>query len=411
VILFGSGRAAIANDPDTAERLGWSRRRPSLPEPEIVLHPRFGDGYREPWITPPGWRPSRGPSALWGEGAPRGRWEFLAGVPGAARYVAHLAEPPVRRWRVAVAGLGKVGGTAAAVLAAMPTVRSGIAELLLYDADAANLERWHAELQAVTEWRRDNGFPTVRQVGLSEVFHRCDLLLFAATAGVPPLGSEGDVRYLQFGPNREILANYLREADHAGFCGLLLIVSDPVECLALAAFADSNADATGRFAGHGLAPERIGGLALGVMWGRALARARRHGWQTVARRGAAFGPHGIEVVVFDDLQDPDTERCELLSAAARSGNLELRELGFLPYVGPALSSVALVLPRLLAGREAPASVFLDGVYFGAPARLRWGLVPAAHRMAPAVRGALGDVYETLRNRAEAYGLTGGGASA
>ena len=38
------------------------------------------------------------------------------------------------------------------------------------------------------------------------------------------------------------------------------------------------------------------------MWARALAAARREGWEPAVRaRGAVFGPHDADVIAFDDL--------------------------------------------------------------------------------------------------------------
>lgn len=405
--LYGAGRAAIRGDRATADRLGWPRRRRSLPEPELVLSPRAGDPQREPWITPPAWRRSQGPSALWGGGPRSQAWEYLAEPVGVVRYLRRLAEPVPRRRRVGLAGLGRVGGTAATVLAAMPSPASGISELLVGDSDAANLARWSAELASITRWRLPDTLPVVATATPDEMMARCDVVLFAASSAVPPLGTRGDVRHVQFDPNRALLRAYVEAAGRADFAGLFLVVSDPVESLSLAAFRDSNADPTGGFSGAGMAPERIGGLALAVMWGRALAEARRRGWNEVGRRGGAYGPHSDEVVVFDDVRRPDRRRSDQLTRAAREGNLELREMGFLPYVGPAVSSVALSLPPLLSGREALASLFLDGVYLGGPTRRRFGLFPAARRLAPDVREALRAVHVRLVRRAASLGMAPG----
>ncbi len=121
------------------------------------------------------------------------------------------------------------------------------------------------------------------------------------------------------------------------------------------------------------------------------------------RRGAPFGPHSTEVVVFDDVVNPDPERSACLTRAAREGNFRLRDLGYLPYVGPAVSSIALTLPPLLAGREVLASVAVDGVFFGAPARLEWGAYPTARRIGPAPRADLDALHATMRARAASFG--------
>jgi hypothetical protein len=213
------------------------------------------------------------------------------------------------------------------------------------------------------------------------------------------------VRAVQFAPNRAILGSFLEQALAAAYTGLFIVVSDPVDQLAQAAFFDSNAGAGGAFAGEGLAPERLGGLGLGVMWGGALASARREGWSDgVARTGALYGPHGAEVLAFDDVEAPNARRSAALTAAAREGNLRIRGLGHLPYVGPGVSSVGLSLPPLLRGEEILASALVDGIYFGAPARLDWGMYPTARPMAPRVRGPLRDLHAWLTAHAASLGL-------
>ncbi|HVN75833.1 MAG TPA: hypothetical protein VMT19_05905 [Thermoanaerobaculaceae bacterium] len=404
--LFGQGAAALAGDPVTAERLGWGARRRSCPDPEIVLEPRPGDPRAEAWITPPWFDVGLGVESV-RRGAPRRRnWGYLAGAPGVARYLERLAAPGERRgWRVGLAGLGRVGGVAATLLAAAPSGRSGVRELLVHDVDAANQQRWVLELGSIAAWRAPGARPTVSAATPHEMFDRCDAVLFAATEGVPPLGARGDVRMVQFEPNRAILRGFLAEAQRAGFAGLLLVVSDPIEWLAHAAFRDTNTDAAGRFSGAGIAPERIAGLGLGVMWGRALSAARHDGVEdAVARRGAAYGPHSTEVVAFDDLERPDRTLCRRLTESARQCNFKVRDLGHLPYVGPGASSVGLMLPLLLAGREALASAFVGGIYFGAPARMAWGIYPTHRRMDDEVFGTIRALHGRLRARARSLGL-------
>jgi hypothetical protein len=406
VKLYGQGRAAIADDAGTAQRLGWGARRRSRPHPDLILAPREGDPRREPWIAPPWYRPGLGLDLLRRRPASRPHWTYLAEAPGVVRGLGDLAKPvETRSWSVGLAGLGRVGGVAATILAAAPSRLSGIRELLIHDVDAANQQRWLLELGSIARWRGRGELPLVRVARPGEMFARCDAFLFAATEGVPPLGTRGEVRLVQLAPNRAILSGFLAEARRAAFAGLFLIVSDPVEWLAQSVFFDSNSDRQGRFVGDGMAPERIAGLGLGVMWARSLAAARRQGWSdAVARAGAAYGPHSAEVVAFDDVASPDRKRSERLSRAARECNFKVRDLGHLPYVGPGVSSVGLMLPPLLAGREVLASVFVDGIYFGAPARLTWGLHPTARRMGGEVWTALGGLHARLQTQARALGL-------
>lgn len=406
MMLYGQGRAAILGDPTTAGRLGWDPRPADLPAPEIVLEPRAGDPRREPWVAPPGWVPRPGCEELWHEPGAGPNWSFLPEPPGVLRYLERLARSTPTDGRVvAIAGLGRVGGVAATHLAATPRRVSGVRELLVYDVDRANLERWFLELSSIAGWRDCEPLPRVRLTSPEQLFNECDVFLFVATTGVPPLGTTGDVRLVQFAPNRALLKGLLEQARAAAFSGLFLVISDPVDWLAQAAFVDSNTDAAGHFTGAGLAPERIAGLGLGVMWARALAAARREGWEpVVSQRGAAFGPHSTDVLAFDDLERPSLQRSDVLTRAAREWNYLVRALGFLPYVGPGISSVGLTLPRLLGGKEIPASVLLDGLYFGTPAHGPETLLPAGRAAAPHVRAAVEELYWRLARQAHELGL-------
>lgn len=406
--LFGDGRVALRDDRSMAERLGWSARRRSCPDPEAVLVPRDGDPRREPWVCPPWYDPSAGLDALRRRHT-GGAWTYLASPPGVERELRAMAQPrPAGGWSVGVIGLGRVGGVAATTLAALPVRQSGVRELVVYDVDAANLERWRLELGSIGMWRGRGALPAVRVASPETMFAECDAVLFVATQAVPPLGVQGEVRLVQLAPNRAILRTCLDHAAATAFGGLLLVVSDPVDWLAQAAFVDSNVDQRGAFTGAGLPPERIAGLGLGVMWARALAAARAAGCETRVRaRGAAFGPHSVDVIAFDDLVHPDHALSTAMTESARRCNYHVRSQGFLPYVGPGVSSVGLTLPRLLAGREAPAAAFLDGIYFGAPTRLDWGAYPTAHRLGSAVWAAVADLHARLRRLAPELGLACG----
>lgn len=403
MIVFGNGRAALLGDAAMAERLGWPRRKRSLAEPELLLTPVEGDPRFEPWIARK--RLASTVEGLWKRPAAGPEWTYLKDTAGLPKYLERLAAPKRdRELVVGITGLGRVGGLAAGALSTVARRHSRIGTLLIHDADASNQERWRLELGSVACWGEPDALPQVEAVSLAEMFLRCDAVLFAAAAWVPPLEATGDMRLPQFPGNRAILQEALQEAARADYSGLFLMVSDPVECLAQASFHDSNRDAEGAFTGLGLAPERIAGLALGVMWGRALCAARAEGRESGVRAtGLPLGPHSTEVLVYDDPQSPDLALCRHMNDAARYGNLRVRELGYLPYVGPALSSIVLALPRLFAGKDILASSFLGGLYFGAPARLDWGLVPRPQRLGPVAQKEVHALHALLQKRMERLG--------
>jgi hypothetical protein len=402
--LYGNGRVALVDDPVTAGRLEWLPRKRSAPLPEILLAPVTGDPALEPWIAHGRLAPGGGPRCLWDSSG--SGWTYLADAPGVDRYLKAMMAPPRRKeFVVGISGLGRVGGMAAAALAAADASRSRIGTLLIHDTDSGNLARMDQELASVASWRGGVALPRVQASTLPEMMRRCDAFLFAAATAVPPLGTQGDVRLSQFEPNREALRGNLAAAAEAGYTGLFLMVSDPVELMAMAAFYDSN-ESDGKFQGSGLAPERVAGLALGVMWGRALAQARAAGaGPRVARSGVPYGPHSQDVLVFDDPAEPEPELSRAMTQAARHGNYRIRDLGYIPYLGPALSSVVLTLPALLAGHEILGSSFVDGIYFGAPCRLRWGIAPTRRRVAPEVQGEVTRLHRFVRERMASFGVT------
>jgi hypothetical protein len=401
--LYGNGRVVLVDDPATADRLEWLPRKRSAPEPELRLAAAPGDPGREPWIARGRRLPGSGPAALWTE--PASAWTYLATAPGVDRYLRRMAEPQRRDgFVVGISGLGRVGGLIASALAAADVSRTGVGTLLIHDCDGDNQERMGQELASVASWRRNAPLPRVEVAGLPDMMRRCDAFLFAAASAVPPLGTQGDVRLPQFESNREALKGTLEAAAATAYAGLFFVVSDPVEVLAQAAFHDSNAR-DGACTGLGLAPERVAGLALGIMWGRALAEAERQGHgERVGLRGAAYGPHSQDVLAFDDPAAPDFPLSRAMTEAARAGNYRIRELGYIPFIGPALASVVLTLPDLLAGREVLASGFVDGIYFGAPCRLDWGLAPTPRLVAPEVRGELEELHGLLRRRMVQFGV-------
>ena len=78
----------------------------------------------------------------------------------------------------------------------------------------------------------------------------------------------------------------------------------------------------------------------------------------------SFGPHGRGLVIANDLENYDDELSRELTRLTLEANLQVRELGFKPYVAPAVSSGAMQLLLSLRGEWHCGSVPLDGVWFG-----------------------------------------------
>ena len=115
-------------------------------------------------------------------------------------------------------------------------------------------------------------------------------------------------------------------------------------------------------------------------------------------RGRAFGPHGEGLVVCNAPNDGyDEALSEGLTEQARTLNLQVRELGFKPYIAPGLSSAAVSILRMLRGDWFESAVALGGCYFGCRSRL-CGAAAETYReaLAPALAARLEASYAALR---------------
>lgn len=240
-----------------------------------------------------------------------------------------------------------------------------ITRLGICDLSAQVAARWETEVNQIGyAWDYD-ALPAVEVVAQEALFD-CDALIFAASAGVPPVGNEGvDVRMVQLEKNTAIISAYARQAREAGFRGLFCEVSDPVDPLAKAAWWASNLDENGIFDGRGLLPEQVQGYGLGVMNARAAYYAKRDvRFQQFLEEGRCFGGHGKELVVADSIAHYDDARSRALTTLALEANLAVRALGFKPFVAPAYSSGVLSILQTLRGEWHYGSVFLGGSYMG-----------------------------------------------
>ena len=197
----------------------------------------------------------------------------------------------------------------------------------------------------------------------------CDIFIFCASRFVPKVGEEaGDVRMRQFELNAELIGLYAKKAREAGFKGIFSVVSDPVDLLCKAVYEYSNRDDENNWDGLGLYPEQVRGFGLGVMDGRAKYYSNKMTLEYPAK-GRVFGPHGKALVVSADITIPDDNRSLALTKQVIEANLEVRALGFKPYIAPAISSGALSIVAMLAGNWHYSATYVQGVYWGTRNRL------------------------------------------
>lgn len=280
-----------------------------------------------------------------------------------ARAFDHLARPQKKSGLTAtLVGLGDVGGT---LLIALKLLGRELSRIAIYDPNEALCRRYEVELNQVLP---PDGAPLPEiAICSQERLFDCDLFLFTASRGVPPVGSDvQDVRMAQFVRNREMLAGYARRAREAAFGGLFCQISDPVDQLCRAVFLESNRDASGAFDAAGLLPEQVRGFGLGVMAARAAYNAKNDGIDFSS--GRVYGPHGADLIVANHPQNYNEALSARLTQETVTANLRVRELGFKPYIAPALSSAAVSLLRLVRGEVCCSAIPMGGAYFGCRSR-------------------------------------------
>ena len=308
-----------------------------------------------------------------------------------ARAFDHLARPRKKSGLTAtLVGLGDVGGT---LLIALKLLGRELSRIAIYDPNEALCRRYEVELNQVLP---PDGAPLPEiAICSQERLFDCDLFLFTASRGVPPVGSDvQDVRMAQFARNREMLAGYARRARETAFSGLFCQISDPVDQLCRAVFLESNRDASGAFDAAGLLPEQVRGFGLGVMAARAAYHAKKDGIDFSG--GRVYGPHGADLIVANHPQNYDEALSARLTQETVTANLRVRELGFKPYIAPALSSAAVSLLRLVRGEVCCSAIPMGGAYFGCRSRTTSaGILTQREALHPALFRKIEEVQQRL----------------
>lgn len=290
---------------------------------------------------------------------------------GASAMPLDRAPQLARKARVHIVALGDVGTTM--LIGLLLAGQDVIASVGMCDINEKNLARLEMEMNQIRypfagqEGCPDPVLPAVTVVGEEDVFD-CDVFIFCASKGVPPVGAGGDVRMAQLEANRSLIAHYAGLARQAGFGGQVCIVSDPVDPLCRAFLTES-----------GLHPAQIQGYGLGVMHARACYYAKKNPrFAHYLTEGRAFGPHGADLVIADSLEDYDDALSRELTDLVVHANIAVRDLGYKPYIAPALSSAALSIILTLRGQWHYGSVYLGdaskGSFFGVKNRVAGGQV-------------------------------------
>lgn len=312
---------------------------------------------------------------------------------GAFEMLLRFLRPQKDGFRVTLVGLGDVGGT---VLTGLKLLGHELSRISVYDPNEAMCRRYEMEMNQVLREHSDIPAPRVTVCREEELFD-CDLLLFTASRGVPGLNSGvKDVRMAQFDANRAMLEVYARKARAAGFRGLFCQISDPVDQLAREVFLCSNRNEQGVYDFAGLLPEQVQGFGLGVMAARAAYYAEKEAVDFA--NGRVYGPHGQGLIVANSADDGyDDAVSRRLTELTRTANLQVRELGFKPYIAPGLSSAAVSILRLLRGSDHYGALAINGAYFGCTSRMtRQGPLLRREKMCKELYERLEETHRALR---------------
>ena len=211
-------------------------------------------------------------------------------------------EPKDGKKRVHVLAIGDVGSM---LLTGLHLLGGDvISSIGICDISDKVTARWEfEENQIAYPWDYD-AMPEVDVVAPEHLFD-CDVFVFVASKGIPPVGSGvKDVRMYQFENNSKIIGHYAKMAREKNFKGLFCAVSDPVDPLAKTAFLESNKNEAGEYDWMGLLPEQIQGFGLGVMNARAAYYAKRDPrFKQFLTEGRSFGPHGQDLVIADSIEN------------------------------------------------------------------------------------------------------------
>ena len=261
--------------------------------------------------------------------------------------------------KVNVIAMGDVGGTLVMGLRLLGS--DNISNIGIYDLNESLLRRYEREINQI-------GYPDRRTMPKVEILTEnllfdCDVFVFCASLGVPPVGTAGDVRMAQLEANKKLVSRYAARAVAENFTGIFAVVSDPVDPLCRAAVRE------------GLAFTQVQGFGLGVMNARAAYYADRDDrFAAYADEGRAYGPHGEDLVIADSVKNYNDELSRELTQLTVRSNLETRADGFKPYIAPALSSGAISVLQMLNGEWNYSSVFLgdeaEGAFLGCRNRRR-----------------------------------------
>jgi len=259
---------------------------------------------------------------------------------------------------IAVVGLGDIGSFVAQTLY-VHGKESHIGEIILASRNEQTVEALRLEFEDIG-LRKDDHPNVISAIGdrADEIF-KADIILFIASGFIPLANSQSmniDVRAVQYAANVKILNEMLERASRVSWDGLLLMASDPIEQLSMAALQGSLA--------YNRNNQRIAGFGAAINYGRARRQALEMNLDP--EQVQIFGAHGKSVVAIPEWGEGyDPKNAEELSLRTGMRNYRVREQAKKPWRAPA-AWMAKAIENLVQYNLTWASTFLPSDRHGDP---------------------------------------------
>jgi len=263
-----------------------------------------------------------------------------------------IFSPQKKPIKLAVFGLGDIGGFVAQSIYAQGAQASNVSELLISSRDANTVAAMNIELEDINIPGREH--PKIVPVTLDhlENLFQADVILFLASGYIPPADRSSlkiDVRAIQYTANTQILRELAEHAKNVGWNGTLMMASDPVEQMSMGALKqmvlpDGN-------------NQRIVGFGAAINQSRARNQAEKMGIPPDSVE--IYNVHGKPMIAIPFIDQFSRKLAERLSLATGLRNYSSRKHSRKPWRAPA-ELMAKALVDVVNNQTTWASPFLPG---------------------------------------------------
>lgn len=269
-----------------------------------------------------------------------------------AKSLDRILSPQKKSIKLAVFGLGDIGGFVAQSVYTQDVKDSKVSELFISSRDANTVATMNIELEDIKIPGRKH--PRVIPVTLDrlEDLFQADVILFLASGYIPPADRSSlkiDVRAIQYTANTQILRELAEHAKNIGWDGTLMMASDPVEQMAMGAlkqmvFPEKN-------------NQRIAGFGAAINQSRARNQAEK--MKIPPDSVEVYNVHGKPMIAIPFADPFSLKLAERLSLETGLRNYSSRKHSRKPWRAPA-ALMTKALTDAINNNDTWASPFLPG---------------------------------------------------